>query len=169
MENRHNGATIESDALRANLLETAGQVTLDPELLVLLEVVEQFKGLHSSLEKLLYEVCHPFRNWKIILPQLRSFTVKNIHRYRGHDKGPESFRIFSRLYLEALEETGRDTTLLGQVVGAKMVWLEKFIGSCSGDDLERFGPEFNGLFTRLDSLANSSPSVSCSLYMASIR
>lgn len=159
MENRNGAATIESDALRANLLETAGQVIIDPELQVLLEVVAQFKGLHTSLEKLLYEVCHPFRNWKIILPQLRSFTVKNIHRYRTHEKGPESFLLFSGLYLEALEETGRDATLLGHVVGAKMVWLEKFIGSCSGDDLERFGPAFNTLFTRLGSLDTQSPKI----------
>ncbi|MFW2365374.1 MAG: PEP/pyruvate-binding domain-containing protein [Desulforhopalus sp.] len=159
MGNRNGVATIESDALRANLLETAGQVVIAPELRTLLEIVEQYKGLHSSLEKLLYEVCHPFRNWKIILPQLRSFTVKNIHRYRSHEKGPESFRLFSGLYLEALEETGRDVTLLGQVVGAKMVWLEKFIGSCNSDDLKRFGPEFNALFTRLVSLATISPPV----------
>jgi pyruvate,orthophosphate dikinase len=47
---------------------------------------------------LLYEVCHPFRNWKIVLPQLRSFAVKNINHYRVHEKGPESFRLFSRLF-----------------------------------------------------------------------
>ena len=135
------------------------QVVIDPELHVLLDVVEQFKGLHSSLEKLLYEVCHPFRNWKIILPQLRSYTVKNIHRYRTHEKGPESFQLFAGLYLEALEETGRDATLLAQVVGAMMVWLEKFIGSCSSSDLERFGPEFNALFTQLVGLEAHSPAI----------
>ena len=63
MEKSNNTAAIESDALKANLLETAGHVVIDPDLLVLLEVVEQYKGLHSTLEKLLYEVCHPFRNW----------------------------------------------------------------------------------------------------------
>ena len=46
MEKSDITATIESDALKANLLETAGHVVIDPELLVLLEVVKQFKGLH---------------------------------------------------------------------------------------------------------------------------
>ena len=77
-EKKHTAGRIESDALKANLLETAGSVEIDEDLLVLLEVVEQFKGLHSTLEKLLYEVCHPFRNWRLILPQLRSFVLKNI-------------------------------------------------------------------------------------------
>ncbi len=44
MEISNSGATIESDALKANLLETAGHVVIDPELRVLLEVVEEFKG-----------------------------------------------------------------------------------------------------------------------------
>lgn len=98
MEIRKSVATIESDALRANLLETAGHVVIDPELHILLEVVKDFKGLHSTLEKLLYEVCHPFRNWKIVLPQLRSFVLKNFNHYMAHEKGPEALRLFSRLF-----------------------------------------------------------------------
>ena len=144
--------TIESDALKANLLETAGHVVIDPELLVLLEVVEQFKGLHSTLEKLLYEVCHPFRNWKIVLPQLRSFAVKNINHYRVHEKGPESFRLFSRLFLEALNDTRRDAFLLSQAVGAMMVWLDKLIGKFTPVDLENFGPDLNALLEHLEAL-----------------
>ena len=81
MEKKHVVERIESDALDANLLETAGNVVIDEELLVLLEVVEKFKGLHSTLERLLYEVCHPFRNWRIVLPQLRSFVLKNFSHY----------------------------------------------------------------------------------------
>ena len=78
---KENNAVIDSDALKANLLETAGHVEIATELLPLLEMVEQYRGLHVTLEKLLYEVCHPFRNWKLILPQLRSFALKNIGHY----------------------------------------------------------------------------------------
>lgn len=155
MEKSNLAERIESDALKANLLETAGQVVIDPELLILLEVVEQFKGLHSTLEKLLYEVCHPFRNWKIVLPQLRSFAVKNINYYRNHEKGPETFRLFSRLFMEALHDTRRDPTLLSQAVGAKMVWLDKMIGRFSREDLQRFGPELNVVFEGLALLDDS--------------
>ena len=51
---------IESDALRANLQETAtDEVTIDPSLVVLEEIVENYKGISNNLHKLLYEVCHP--------------------------------------------------------------------------------------------------------------
>ncbi len=155
IEKSRNGAAIESDALKANLLETAGHVVIDSELLVLLEVVKDYRGLHSTLEKLLYEVCHPFRNWKIVLPQLRSFVLKNINHYRTHVQGPEAFRLFSGLFMEALQETQRDPALLGQVVGAKMVWLDKLVNNFTIDDLHRFGPELNVVFENLAALDKS--------------
>jgi pyruvate,orthophosphate dikinase len=148
-------ATIESDALRANLLETAGHVVIDPELLILLEVVKDFKGLHSTLEKLLYEVCHPFRNWKIVLPQLRSFVLKNFNHYLIHKNGPEALRLFSRLFMEALQDTKRDGSLLSQVVGAKIVWLDKLVNTATVEDLHRFEPELNAVFEQLAALDKS--------------
>jgi len=155
MTNIKSDAAIESDALKANLLETAGDVDIDPELLVLLDVVEQYKGLHSTLEKLLYEVCHPFRNWKIILPQLRSFVLKNINHYRVHEKGPVSFRLFAGLFIEALQETQRDAALLSQVVGALTVWLDKVVSNFTASDLDRFGSELNVVFNNLSALDKS--------------
>ncbi len=148
MEETTQNKTIDSDALKANLLETAGNVVIKNDLLVLLEVVEQFNGLHTTLEKLLFEVCHPFRNWKIILPQLRSFALKNISHYRTHTLGPQAFGIFARLFFEALRDTVRDVALLSQAVAAQMVWLEKMISQFSGNELQRFGGELNVVFRR---------------------
>ena len=149
MEIKIETAAIESDALRANLLETAGKVVIDPELQLLLDVVEPYKGLHSTLTKLLYEVCHPFRNWKLVLPQLRSFALKNVNYYRTNDRGPEAFRLFARLFVEALHDTARDPQLLAQSVGAVMTWLDKLLQKLTKEDLERFGPEVNRLLTTL--------------------
>jgi pyruvate, orthophosphate dikinase len=144
--------TIESDALKANLLETAGVVVIDPDLLVLLEVVEKYKGLHSTLEKLLYEICHPFRNWKLVLPGLRSFALKNCNHYRIHPLGPKAFGLFSRLFMEAFHDCQRDPGLLNQAVGAKMVWLDRMIAGFSHTDLGRFAQELNRVFLRLADL-----------------
>jgi pyruvate,orthophosphate dikinase len=149
MEIDYSSATIESDALRANLLETAGDVEITPQFMVLLDVVEKYAGLHQSLEKLLYEVCHPFRNWKIVLPHLRSYALKNISHYRNHDRGPEAFHVFSEMFLEAVRDTQRDPALLAQAISAMMVWLEKMIDKFSADDLDRFGAEINVTFDRI--------------------
>ncbi len=152
MSNSHLEGTIESDALKANLLETAGTVEISPDLLVLLEVVEKYKGLHSSLEKLLYEVCHPFRNWKLILPQLRSFVLKNSGLYKAHEKGPEAFRLFSGLFFEALEDSQRYPALLNQVVGAKLAWIDKMITLFNHEDMRRFQGPLNELFGKIEEL-----------------
>ncbi|TKB24906.1 phosphoenolpyruvate synthase [Desulfopila sp. IMCC35006] len=152
MTNIKSDAAIESDALKANLLETAGHVIIDPELHVLLEVVENFKGLHSTLEKLLYEVCHPFRNWKIVLPQLRSFVLKNINHYRMHEKGPAAFRLFAALFMEALQETQRDAALLSQAVGALTIWLDKVVSNLTAADLQRYELELNVVFDNIAAL-----------------
>jgi pyruvate,orthophosphate dikinase len=149
MAKTHVAERIESDALKANLLETAGNVVIDEDLLVLLEVVEKFKGLHSTLEKLLYEVCHPFRNWRLVLPQLRSFVVKNSKYYTEHEKGPEALRLFSGLYFDAIRDIQKDSVLLSQAIGGMLVWLDKVIGGSAVADLHRLGPELNQIFLKL--------------------
>lgn len=155
MEKIITDAAIESDALKANLLETAGQVVVNPRYYVMLDVVKEFKGLHSQLEKLLYEVCHPFRNWKLVLPQLRGFALKNINHYRNHANGPECFLLFSGMFLDAIRETQRDTALFSQAVAAKMVWLDKFVTGISVEKLNEFAPELNAVIEKLNVLDKS--------------
>ncbi|NNK14989.1 MAG: hypothetical protein HKP52_12190, partial [Desulfofustis sp.] len=53
--------SIDSDALKANLLETAEHVEIRADLMRLLEAVEKYRGIHTRLEVLLYEICHPYR------------------------------------------------------------------------------------------------------------
>lgn len=159
MDIKTDEAVIESDALKANLLETAGKVDVDAELQLLLEVVEPYKGLHSTLEKLLYEVCHPFRNWRLVLPQLRSFALKNINYYRNDPRGPECFRLFAGLFVEALHDTSRDPQLLVMSVSAVMTWLDKLLQKCTPEDLRRFGPELNSLFNTLAGLRTADTAI----------
>ncbi|MFH0781488.1 MAG: PEP/pyruvate-binding domain-containing protein [Pseudomonadota bacterium] len=155
MEETAENKAIESDALKANLIETAGNVVINDDLLVLLEVVEQYNGLHTTLEKLLFEICHPFRNWKIILPQLRSFALKNISHYRTHKLGPQAFGLFTELFFEALHGTVRDVTLLSQGVAAQMVWLDKMVSQFTCDELQRYEGELNKIFERFAELDRS--------------
>jgi pyruvate,orthophosphate dikinase len=60
---------FDSDALRINLEETAAdQVAVDPKYKVLQETVSGYRGILKSLDTLLYELNHPYKNWEIILP-----------------------------------------------------------------------------------------------------
>ena len=132
---KENSAVIESDALRANLLETAGHVEISHELLPLLDVIHEYRGLHATLEKLLYEVCHPFRNWTLILPQLRSFGVKNIGYYINHPDAEETLQLFSGLFFEAMIDSSRKPELLASSTGATMVWLDKVLSHFQNKEL----------------------------------
>ena len=140
---------IESDALRANLLETAENVVIDPDLMLLLDMMKKFKGLYSSLESLLYEICHPFRNWSLILPLYRSFVLKNTGHFIRHQEGPRAIELFAHLFFQAIADSEKNATLLSLIIEAKIAWIEKTIGLLEGNDLERFEKSLNHIFTMM--------------------
>lgn len=151
---------LESDALKANLAETAaaaGEVVIDAELQLLLEIVAGYRGIHSNLEHLLYEICHPYRNWALLIPQLRSFCLKNSVYYQRHERGPEAFTLLAGLFLRALEDSTKKGTLLIQIIESQLAWVEKLLSLFTPDDLTRFGPALNGYFQRLAAFDESDP------------
>ena len=155
-------AEIESDALKANLAETAvsaGVVVIDSELRLLLDIVSGYKGIHSTLEHLLYEICHPYRNWSLLIPQLRSFCLKNSSYYQRHAQGPEAFSLFTGLFLQAMADSVKKGTLLIQIIEAQLAWVEKLLSLFSVSDLQRFGPVLNDYFQRLATFDQSDPAI----------
>ena len=152
-------AEIESDALKANLAETAGEVIIDPKLRLLLDIVSGYKGIHSSLEHLLYEICHPYRNWGLLIPQLRSFCLKNSSYYQRHAQGPAAFTLLTGLFLQALNDSAKKGTLLIQIIEAQLAWVEKLLSLFGPEDLQHFGPALNGYFHRLATFDQSDPAI----------
>ena len=143
-----------SDALRANLIETAQEVVIRSEYQLLLNVVVDFRGIHNQLETLLLEVCHSYRNWELLLPHLRNFTLKNSMHYKRHPRGPEAFKLFSKIYLEALEESIKREGLPALLMEALFAWVDKFISLFSGDDILLYQTAFDDLFESLIQLGN---------------
>ena len=95
---------IQSQALTANLKETAGAVHVDPRYAPLTAIVARQPGLAAKMDALLHEVSHPFRNWPLIIPELRSYAMKNVGAYRDHEQGPEAFSLFCDIFFTALGE-----------------------------------------------------------------
>ncbi len=145
-------ATIDSDALKANLLETAENVVIDPELLFLLDIVSKYKGLYSSLEGLLYEICHPFRNWNLILPLFRSFVLKNSGHFIRHQDGPKAIELFATLFFRAMEDTEKNVALLSLIVEAKIAWIEKVISLLTVKNLTQYEKPLNWIFAKMSAL-----------------
>ena len=130
---------LDSDALRANLLETAvGEVVVAPEHEVLLAVVADYKGIHGALHELLLEINHPFRNWKLILPKFRSFSLKNLDHYRRHAKGPEAAAQFCRIFLAALVDSAKSEVLLAFCAESLLAYLDKLVTGLDAPGLKRY-------------------------------
>ncbi|MGW8287712.1 MAG: PEP/pyruvate-binding domain-containing protein [Desulfobulbales bacterium] len=144
---------IDSDALRANLLETAtDQVTIDPSLLVLEEIVSNYRGISKNLHELLYEVCHPYRNWKMLVPRVRAFVLKNISHYFKHEKGPEAFDRFIIIFCQALIDSKRNNTLLAQTIESMLAYTDRLVTLLDPESLVRYEKPLARLFRRLTSL-----------------
>jgi pyruvate,orthophosphate dikinase len=145
--------TIESDALRANLLETAtDEVTIDPSLAVLEDIVSNYKGISKNLHELLYEVCHPFRNWKMLVPKVRAFVLKNFNHYYNHQQGPDAFDRFMVIFFQAIIDSKKNNTLLSQTIESMLAYADKLVSQVDQKSLVRYEKELATFFIRLGSL-----------------
>ncbi|MBU0908122.1 MAG: phosphoenolpyruvate synthase, partial [Proteobacteria bacterium] len=143
-----------SSALKANLLETAvTDVTIDPAKLALLDLVKDFKGIHNNLYDLLYEIHHPYRNWNLIIPKLRTFVLKNVALFCRSNKGPEAFSIFCGIFLQAIDETRKNRTLLNLCIESMLAYVERLISSARSD-LQQYEGVLSLLFDSLYRLDN---------------
>ncbi len=144
---------IKSDALKANLLETAvAEVVVDPAFDLLYEIVKDYKGIRGSLDGLLHEISHPFHNWKLILPRYRAFVLKNCGYYLNHEKGPRAFSLFSGIFFSAITDAKKNETLLSAAMEALVAYLEKIAGSLAPAQLGRYDAALADCFSRLRSL-----------------
>ncbi len=154
---------LNSDALKANLRETAAPVVINPGYTPLLDIVHRFQGLSAKLESLLYEISHPYRNWKLIIPELRAFVLKNLNHYRDHEKGPESFTLFSSIFFDALQDSSRNELQLPRVMEAMLAYADKLIQSLDAAGLFRFEQALALFFSRMQALDSADPQVMMSI------
>jgi len=141
-----------STALKANLLETAVEdVQINPRFLVLREPVNAYGGILKTLNKLLYELHHPYRNWRLILPELRSFVLKNTSRYINHPKGPHCAYLFVTILLEALEDEGKQLPPeeAAELIGA---YLDRLVNQLSPTQMSDYSATITAIFNELAKL-----------------
>ncbi len=143
---------IQSDALRANLQETAGEVIIDPRYQPLRDIVSRYQGLTGKLDHLLYEISHPYRNWQMIIPELRSFVLKNLQHYRRHEQGPAAFALFTSIFFQALEDSRKNGKVVAMIMEAMLAFTDKLVASMDLECLLRYEKELNRFFSRLREL-----------------
>ncbi len=149
MHTIQNSLAIQSDALQANLRETAREVEIQPEYAPLRDIVSPYQGLTHKLETLLYEISHPYHNWQLIIPELRSFILKNCHHFLRHELGPQSFTILTSIFLQALEESKKNTKQVARIMEAMLAYTDKLLRLMDGTSLLRHQDALNGFFGKL--------------------
>ncbi len=143
---------FESDALRINLEETAvEQVAVDPKYEVLRETVADYRGISKTLDTLLFELNHPFKNWEIILPELRAFALKNFNPYARHPKGPQAVSVILDVFLDGVTSSGRED-LQARAVEYLVGYLEKIVTEITPSNRESFLPVVKACLRRLSSM-----------------
>ncbi len=142
---------IDSDALRANLLETAvSEVTIDPSFALLSDIVKEYKGIHANIEQLLYEIHHPFRNWELILPRLRAFVLKNFNHYHQHRDGPEAFGRFCDIFISAIDSPLKHPSdEKKSAMEALLAYIERLVSRLEHDDPAKYESALAACFSRL--------------------
>ena len=154
---------LASDALKANLRETAAPVVIDPAYAPLREIVARFQGLSAKLDSLLYEISHPYRNWKLILPELRAFVLKNLNHYRDHEQGPEAFSLFTGIFFSAIRDSSKNEQLMPKAMEALLAYADKLIQSLTAEHLFRFESALADFLERMRALDDSNPQVMTSI------
>lgn len=145
-------AVLDSDALRSNLEETAvDRVAVDPKYEVLQETVAGYRGILKTVDTLLFELNHPFKNWEFILPEMRAFALKHFSSYARHPKGPEAIGVILEVFLEAAINAGRES-LETRAIDNLLGYLDKIVSEMDALQSEGLRRVLGGCFARLLSL-----------------
>ena len=147
-----NPPPVHSSALSANLAQTqVAAVTIDPAHEVLRTVVRDYQGILDALDHLLLELNHPFRNWVLILPELKGYVLKNMGVYQHHDRGPECLVLFYRWFQQARCE-GVRTDLSRPALEALSACMVRAIDLVPTEKLTGFATAFRAIFSDLATL-----------------
>jgi len=82
-----------SGALQANLAETRRQITIPDRHQALLDMAENFYGLHNRLEEFLREFHHPYTNHEDVIRLLRAICLNDLWFFREHDPAGQAMGL----------------------------------------------------------------------------
>ena len=121
------------------------------------DIVGRQPGLLAKIDALLHEVSHPFRNWKLIIPELRSYVLKNVNIYRDHEKGPEAFALFVGIFFDALVESAKNESLVNRILDALLAYVDKLALNLDAATLPRYEAGLTDFARRIRELDSSAP------------
>ena len=94
---------FDSDALRANLANTAQEVVIPDRYLPLLEAVDGLHGVRSALAETMGEYFHTFRNAELLVDGFQTTLLRNWSYFERSPDGRELFGLLAELVVGLLE------------------------------------------------------------------
>ena len=140
---------IASEALRANLEATAvREIEFDSRYQVLRDAVKDYQGIIKAVDSLLFELHHPFRNWEVVIGDLRSFALKNLATYSRSSQGPEAIRVLLDTFSDVISQAPENDQKT-EAVNGLLAFLEKIIQKVDTEKLLTILPDIEHAFHRL--------------------
>ncbi len=141
---------IQSKALEINLASYRVDVTINPDYLVLQDVMSGYYGLAEGLNTFLKELSHPYKNWQFIVTEARSYSLDYFHLIKNHPKGPDTAALFVDIFLDAIE-SAYDADVKTDAADNLLLFMQKIIKE-TGSQIDQFIPVLNDSFTRIEKL-----------------
>src|SRR5680860_430876 len=146
-------APPDSDALRANIADTAHRVEVPPRYLPLLEAVDDLRGVREPLRDTLEEYFHPLRNVDAVLEGLQTLLLRNWSYFERAPGRTEHFSLAAELVLR-LAETPLDDDRLSGLLRLALTWAAAV---AEGPHAAEHAKELAGLGTSLATLLPDRP------------
>ena len=135
---------LKSKALEANIADYHVDVDIDEKYAVLQDIMSKYFGLMERFNTFLKELSHPYKNWKFIVQEARSFCLDYFHLFKKHPNGPEAIDLFVDIFEKAVKnEANPEVRTDG--VDALLLFLQKVLKD-AGEDMPRFMPVINAIF-----------------------
>ena len=135
---------IQSKALEVNIADYHVDVTIDKRYQVLQDVMSSYPGMLESLNPLLIELSHPYKNWHFIVQTNRKFALDYLHLLFKHPQGHEAAKLYIKIFLDALKYSSmREVT--SDAIDNLLLFLFKIIKE-AGPHIEKFVDILNASF-----------------------
>jgi pyruvate,orthophosphate dikinase len=95
--------SIKSQALEVNLASYHVDVSIDERYLVLREIMHKYHGLMERFDTFLKELSHPYKNWRFIVKEARTFSLDYFRQLQNHEKGPDAAELYAHIFSSAVK------------------------------------------------------------------
>lgn len=141
---------VQSKALDANLANYSVDVSIEPDYIVLQDVMSGYYGIMDGVNTFLKELSHPHRNWQFIVSEARGYSLNYFHLLNDHPRGCEAAERFAGIFIQVVK-SANDKDIKADAADNLLLFIQKIIRD-AGSGIEKFIPLIDNTFDRIREL-----------------